>query len=304
MSVTVERKRLGGGVWENGDESSGRNGPFESPSALQRLSYLIANPFKNYLIPAGVLRRAIARSRSKLIAASLARPGGWRAMEVLYRNEEPVDWFDRQALREQPISMAARNRRRIVIEKLAGLIRHYALNANVTVLGVGAGPGRHVQTAIVESGIDPARVTAYLVDLDDDAFEYGRNLAEQLEIAASIHFIQGDARRIRETLPNVAAHVVKLVGLVEYLTDEQFLDLLVALREVMVPGGTLLTHGLVDAYGTSPFLARVFNLRHRQRNAGRMQHLLQSAGFRTISCVTEPAGIHPILTAVPAYCFD
>jgi cyclopropane fatty-acyl-phospholipid synthase-like methyltransferase len=188
----------------------------------------------------------------------------------------------------------------IVIDKLTGLIRQYAGESNVTLLGVGAGPGRHMQSAIVASGIDPSRVTAYLVDLDDDAFDYGRNLARELHIAASVHFIQGDARRIRETLPDIAAHVVKLVGIVEYLNDEQFLDLLAVLRDVMVPQGTLLTHGLIDAYGIRRFLARVFNLRHHRRNAEQMQSLLRAAGFRTTSCEMEPARVHPILTAVVA----
>src|SRR5207253_1774052 len=114
----------------------------------------------------------------------------------------------------------------------------------------GAGPGRHVQSAIVDSRIEPARVSAYLIDLDDDAFGYGRALSERLGIAQSVHFLRGDARRIRECLPDVSADIVKLVGLAEYLSDAQLSELLAALREVMAPGASLLTHGLVDFHGT------------------------------------------------------
>src|SRR5262249_45937815 len=165
--------------------------------------------------PAAWLRGRLRCSRSPLVAESFARPGGWRSMEIIYRNAEPVDWFDRQALRDNPISMAARNRRRIVTRKIAELIARYGDRSAVTIVGVGAGPGRHVQTAIVESGIDPARISAYLVDLDDDAFEYGRLLAARFEISRCVNFVKGDARRIREVLPAVAANIIKIVGLAE-----------------------------------------------------------------------------------------
>jgi SAM-dependent methyltransferase len=270
----------------------------ESPSMLRRTGYLLANPWKNFLIPAGWLRKRLQQSRSPLVAESFVRPGGWRSMEIIYRNQAPVDWFDRQALRDNPISMAARNRRLIVTQKIAALIARYGKASNVTVLGVGAGPGRHVQTAIVDSGIDPARVSAYLIDLDDDAFDYGRALAARLEIGRCVHFIQGDARKIRDTLPDVTAHVLKAVGLVEYLSDTQFVEMFRILRNILVPGGSLVTHGLVDVHGTGPFLARMFKLRHQQRTQRHMTALLKVAGFRVAECVMEPVGVYPIITAV------
>src|SRR5882757_1887909 len=103
--------------------TSGSAAPrLECPSMLQRAGYLIGNPLKNFLLPAGWLRRQLGRSRSPLLAESFARPGGWRSMEIIYRNATAVDWFDRQALCDNPISMAARNRRKIVTGKIAGLI--------------------------------------------------------------------------------------------------------------------------------------------------------------------------------------
>jgi hypothetical protein len=270
----------------------------EEPTTLQRTRWLIANPWKNYLLPAVLLRKRLARSQSPLIAESLARPGGWRSMEIIYRNNEPLDWFDRQALRDNPVSMACRNRRKIVTRKLAELIARYAADGDVTILGVGAGPGRHVQSALVESAVAPSRVTAYLIDRDDSAFGYGRHLALSFGIARSVHFLRGDACRVREALPDVSAQIVKLVGLVEYLSDAELVELLRALRDVMSPGASLLTHGLIDPYGSGRFLARVFNLRHRRRTGAHMATLLESVGLRPVDCAVEPAGVYPIITAV------
>jgi cyclopropane fatty-acyl-phospholipid synthase-like methyltransferase len=221
-------------------------------------------------------------------------------MEITYRNSEPVDWFDRQALRHTPTSMASRNRLKLIVPRLAAQIVRHAQAGNVTILGVGAGPGRHVQSAIVESGIDPARVTAWLIDRDDDAFAYGRSLAARLEISRSIKFLKGDARRIRETLPNVSAQIVKVVGLAEYLTDSQLLELFVALRRVLARDGSMITHGFVDVHRNGPFLARTFDLRHIQRDERQMTALLKAAGFKVHECLVEPVGMFPIITAMRA----
>jgi SAM-dependent methyltransferase len=271
--------------------------PLEAPSLGQRAGYLLGNPWKNFLVPSSWLRRLLSQSQSPLLAESLMRPGGWRAMEIMYQNAEPIDWLDRQALRDNPISMAARNRRRIVTGLLARLIARYSAETAVTLLGVGAGPGQHIQRAIVESGIGLERVRAYLVDRDDDAFANGRKLAASLGIAACVRFVKGDARRIREALPEISPQIVKLVGLIEYLTDGQLAALLHSLRRVMPPGGSLLTHGFVDVYGMRRFLARVFGLRHRRRSARQLTVLLESTGFKIVDCVVDPTGIHPIFTA-------
>ena len=273
---------------------------FEVPSSGQQFGYRILNPFKNVLIPSALLRALMRSSRSKLIEESFISPGGWRSMELLYRNAAPVDWLDRQALRDNPISMAARNRRKVVTNKLVQLINDQPSDEHVTLLGIGSGPGWHIQTAIADSKIEDSRVTAYLVDLADDAFSYGQLIASHFGIADSVQFLMGDARKIDETLPGVHVNIVKLVGIIEYLNDEQLTELLTAVRDVMVPEGRLLTHGLVDRYGTAPFLARVFNLQHRQRDDKALTEILTRCGFRILECEYEPSGIHPIVIAARA----
>jgi len=272
--------------------------PLERPSLVQRIGYSLLNPPKNRIVPSPWLRALMRRSGSALIAESFVSPGGWRSMEILYRNPQPLDWLDRQALRDNPITMAARNRRKIVIDRLADLIRQHPADEPMSLLGIGAGPGRHLQTAMLESGRSKDLLTAYLVDLADDAFPYGQALAKSLGLDDRVHFLRGDARNIGQTLPQTQIHLAKLVGIIEYLTDEQLAELLTAVHGILAPGGHLLTHGLVDRYKTGRFLARVFNLRHHQRDERALEKSLTAAGFRIVSCEYEPVRIHPIVTAV------
>ncbi|QDV53110.1 class I SAM-dependent methyltransferase family protein [Gimesia fumaroli] len=274
------------------------NQPLEAMPLSLRIGGWVANPYKNYLLPVTWLQRLLKSSQSELLAETFRRPGGWRTMEMMYRNREPVDSLDRQALQDNPIARASRNRLQLVTQKLMELMRQYAETEKVTVVGVGAGPGRHVQTAISRLNFNADQIAAYLIDLDDDAFEYGHHFSQQLGIADGIHFLQGDARQIHKVLPEVKPHIVKLIGLVEYLDDAQFSELLGALHKVMLPGGTLITHGLVDPYNGSPFLKRVFGLQHVKRSANDIKRLLESAGFRTLDQITEPMQIYPVITVV------
>ena len=271
--------------------------PLEAPSIMQRFGYLLTNPGKNYLIPCSLLRAFLKTSRSPLIVESFLRPGGWRSMELVYKNAPPVDWLDRQALADNPITMAARNRRKIVIERLVRLIQQHDSVGNVTLLGIGAGPGRLLQTAMSETKIAPSRMTAYLIDLDEDACPFSQELAANLGLLDRIRFIKGDARRVRDSLPDIGVNIAKLVGIIEYLDDTQLIELLNEVRTVMVPGGSLVTHGFVDKYGTGRFFSRVFGLRHHQRNAEYLSSILIKCGFRVIECEYELTGIHPIITA-------
>ncbi|MDA0834169.1 MAG: class I SAM-dependent methyltransferase family protein [Planctomycetota bacterium] len=269
----------------------------ETISPSQRFVSALMNPWKNRLLPAGVLRRLLKNSKSPLLAESFQRPGGWRSMQIIYRNDPPVDWFDDQALRTNPVSIASRNRCRIVIQKLSRAIAEIERGIPVNVVGIGSGPGVQIQSAIVNSGIDVDRVTAYLIDLDDDARDFGESVAEQLGLEGCVHFRTGDARQISNVLPDIQAHIAKLVGIVEYLNDEQLLTMLKAVASIMVPNGVLVTHGMVDALNTSRFLTRVFDLTHQHRSAEHMIGLLESAGFRCTDCTVEPTGTYPILTA-------
>ena len=263
----------------------------------QRLAKLVVDPWRNYLLPGALWRKLMRRSRSPLIAESLRRPGSWQSMRIVYANDPPVGIMDRMAVRYNPISMASRNRRKLVVSLLSEMLKKRANAGPISILGVGAGPGLHVQEAICQSGINREQVAAYLIDRDSDAFEYGIECAKSRGIENCVTFVQGDARDIRRVLPNVSPQIVKLVGLVEYLTDDQLCDLLKAIRDVMVDGGQILTHGFVDRYKTARFIRRTFGLNHVYRTASHMQQLLESVGFHQIEICEEPMKIYPILTA-------
>ena len=272
---------------------------FEVLPTVQAMLKKVIDPLRNHVLPAAMLKRMARRSQSPLIQESLVRPGGWRSMNIVYENRRPVDWMDRMAVRYNPISMASRNRRKLVTAKLAEVLKTMAGESSIHLLGIGAGPGLHLQDAVVRAGLSPQNLHIWLIDQDSDAFEFGRQCAAERGLSRCVEFVQGDAREIRKVLPHVAPNVVKIVGLLEYLTDEQAIQLLKAMRDVIHPSGRLLTHGLVDRYNAGPFLARTFGLKHVQRNAEDVRTLLKQVGFETLSVFETPMQVYPVLLARP-----
>lgn len=270
---------------------------FEVFSLRQKIRQILSNPFKNWLLPTSLLRKIMLSSGSPIVMESLRRPGGWKVMEIIYKNAPPVGFIDELSLRDGCFPIAIRNRKKLVTHIIGGLIKKYAKGGKVVIVGVGAGPGTNIQEGILLSGVDKRKIVAYLIDMDSDAFEYGQEAAKQRGLAEVVNFIQGDAREIHKYLPNIAPHIVKMIGILEYLNDDQALDIFTAMHKAMAPGGSLITHSLEDVYNTRPFLRRALNWHIYTRTPKHVTQLLECAGFKVITAKAEPMGIYTVLVA-------
>jgi SAM-dependent methyltransferase len=275
---------------------------YESFTLGQWFLKVLADPWKNRLLPTSWLQRLTRMSRSPLIAETRRSPGSWRSMEIVYENQPPVDHLDRMAIRDNPISMAARNRRRYVVAELSRLMRLRSQGDQgdiINVLGIGAGPGLQVQDAFHMSGLQTRQLNAVFIDLDEDAFAHGRERAKEAGLLRSVHYIKGDAHDARLLIPDCQFHIVKLIGIIEYLTDAAVVELCSAIREVVSSESTILTHGIQDPYNAMPFLERVFHLKHRQRSGEEVAALLNTAGFTDHTVTRLPLNVYPMVLARP-----
>ncbi len=263
---------------------------FERPGLLRRtLKSLVFNPLANNL-PPSFMRGLLKFTKSELAAASWKDPGGWRSMVISY-DGNPVKLMDRFLVTAGAMPMALRNRRKLAARILAGLIEDSAAPKPAHVLCLGAGPGHIISDALKQSS-DSAVAT--LVDLSSDAFEYGRRLAENMGLCDRMKFVLGDARDIEKVLDHPPT-VVKMLGLCEYLTDEQIKSIVTAVARVMPKGTAIVVNSISPAHGTDPFFRRVFDLNMTYRSAKQLQDLLSPAGFGEFQVTAEPLGVYHIL---------
>lgn len=247
------------------------------------------NPLANYL-PAPMVKGILKFTESELAASNWKDPGGWRSMVISYENK-PRQIADKVLVGSGTMPMALRNRRKIAAAIMADVIDH-CRHEPVNVLCLGAGPG-HIVTDAMKQSARP--VDATLVDLSSDAFEYGKDLARRHGLSERMTFIQGDVRDVQTMLGGRRVDLVKMLGICEYLSDEQIVDIIQAVGKVMPPRSAIVANSLSRRHGTDRFFRRVFGLHMTYRTPAQLEALLSKGGLGGFTITPEPLGVYHIL---------
>lgn len=262
---------------------------FERLSRWRRLlKAAVVDPLANYL-PAWLLRGLLHLAKSELAAANWADPGGWRSMVICY-DGRPRQIADRVLAGSGTMAMALRNRRRLAAKVLAELITA-SDREPVHLLCLAAGTG---QIEIDALGQARREARATLVDVNGDALDYGRKLAATNGLGERTRFVHGDIRQASRFLGE-RPDIVTLLGICEYLADEQIVDIARAAAGVMPTGAPIVFNSLSKAHGTDRFFRRVFGLHMNHRTPEQLAALLGTAGFAGGQIVIpEPLGVYHI----------
>jgi len=262
---------------------------FETQGPARRaLKAVMLNPVANYM-PARVLKALLRFGKSELAAANWEDPGGWRSMVISY-DGRPRQIADKVLVGGGTMSMALRNRKRLGSRILAKLIDSSS-SKPVHVLCLGAGPGQIILDAMKQASAD---AFATLVDINAEAFEFGRKLAAGNGLTDRVRFVQNDVRRIKEFLDH-PPEVVKMLGICEYLDDQQIVEIAGAVAEVMPEGATIVFNSLSKAHGNDRFFRRVFGLHMIHRSPEQLQELMARAGFGSFTAISEPLRVYHVI---------
>jgi len=267
---------------------------FERVGPVKRaLKLAVLNPVVNY-IPAGAMKAALRFGKSELAQANWTDPGGWKSMVISYHGK-PRQIADKFLVNGGAMSMALRNRRLLAARLLTKLIEQADIAADddrgVHALCLGAGPGRIIIDALLAA---PASSYATLVDISSDAFEHGRQLAESCGVGDRVRYVQGDVRDVKDVLDPPPV-IVKMIGICEYLTDEQIVDIAEALTDVMASGGSVVFNSISTAHGTDRFFRRVMGLHMIHRSPEQLSELFARAGFGSFVSIPEPLDVYHVI---------
>ncbi|MDP6634951.1 MAG: class I SAM-dependent methyltransferase [Phycisphaerae bacterium] len=265
---------------------------FERIGPVKRvLKRALLNPLVNY-IPAVAMKAALRFGKSELAQCNWNDPGGWKSMVISYHGK-PKQIADKFLVNGGAMSMALRNRRILAATLLTRLIEQAdnGTENGVHALCLGAGPGRIIIDALLEA---PESSYATLVDISSDAFDYGRELAESCGVGDRVKYVQGDVRDVKDVLDPPPV-VVKMIGICEYLTDEQIVDIVKALAEVMAPGGSVVFNSISKAHGTDRFFRRVMGLHMIHRSPEQLSALFAQAGFGDFVSIPEPLNVYHVI---------
>jgi len=170
----------------------------------------------------------------------------------------------------------------------------------VHVLCLGAGPGQIILEALARADV---RAHATLVDRSGDAFDFGRELAARHGLAECVRYVQADVRDLHEFLDE-PPHLVKMVGICEYLRDEQIVTIARAAAGVMPDRAPIIFNSLSQAHGTDRFFRRVFGLHMIHRSPRQVEELMAGAGFGDFTVHPEPLGVYHVIVGRKAVAAD
>ena len=135
---------------------------------------------------------------------------------------------------------------------------------------------------------------ATMVDLNTDAIEFGRNLAAEYGLGDRVRFIEGDVCDVRKML-DYPPTVVKMIGICEYLTDEQVVCIASAVAEVMPAGAPIVFNNITRRHGSDRFCRRVLGLHMNYRSVEELTGLMGQAQFGDFEVHDEPLGVYSVV---------
>lgn len=226
----------------------------------------------------------------------------WPALEAVYnfREGEGSNWFIRWIddfwlhIRN---AQAVRNRLNIVERELASAILKVSGrkigSEPVRILSIAAGSGQAVIETVEQMRKSGILCEVVLIDQDDTALAYARQLAEQYGVSDLVTARAGNAVFFNRELHGFVPDIVEMCGLMDYLDDRLAIALIKKIRRYLAREGFFLTchiHPNAESY----FLRHAINWDMLYRSRQELETLLIEGGFLGPELHSEPHRIHSV----------
>ncbi len=188
---------------------------------------------------------------------------------------------------------AVRNRFRLDKIIIGKLIEALPEKKEVKILSLASGTGQ----ALIElmAKMPNRNIKALFVDRDNKSHDMALALAEQNFVVNKISFVVDDAFAV-EKYYDFKPDIIEVIGLLEYLMDEEAIELIRKIRGIMVPCGKLVISSIRKNIETR-FVTWVIDWPMVYREPKQLKNLLHAGGFVKVFIDKEPLNIHSIAVA-------
>lgn len=193
-------------------------------------------------------------------------------------------------------AQAVRNRKRVVVARLAELIaQSYRLRGGpVRIASIASGSAQAVMEAVKYAGV-PARLL--LIDHDEAALTHSRKLYHLLAMAdmgVALETLERKAFICRDALREFNPHIVEMVGLLDYFDDDAAIKLMKRLATGMESGTYFIVANVVPNLERW-FLRWVIDWEMVYRKGKHFCQVVAKSGFTNQEVLVEPLGLHTVL---------
>jgi ubiquinone/menaquinone biosynthesis C-methylase UbiE len=194
---------------------------------------------------------------------------------------------------------AVRNRLILVKKVLSGIMKEMSLKkSNIKLLSLGSGSARAV-FEIIGSNAHPVQIK--LIDMSQRAIKDSEEFIHSLSLdeeKVKVEFHRDYIQNLERYCVDFEPDIIEMVGLLDYLPENQAVDLIKKIHKVLPSGGHLITCNVVPNL-EALFVTKGINWPLIYRQPEELAHLLIKGGFPSENLILkyEPFKIHCLAIA-------
>lgn len=228
----------------------------------------------------------------------------WKALDIIYNHRFGESQGVEGWLEDFWIGMmnaqSVRNRFKLIKMELKRALLTFAKEPEIRMMSLACGSAQAVIDVVAELKDAGIRVSVLLVDIDADALEHAKRLAQERGVLDRIQTEKLNVFKMERLARDFKPHLVEMLGLLDYLPKEKAVWLISRIRECLLPDGIFLTcnvHPNIEMY----FLKWVINWSMIYRSRAELSSIIADSDFANFRLVYEPLNIHGIVIASKSY---
>lgn len=248
---------------------------------------IITNPRVNFYFFDGV---------SKNCKEIKENAGNWRALDIVYNYQKGSENMFADFWHNLRPSQATRNRLKLIkyllLKNIENIVKK---NKEVRLVSIASGSAQGVIEVIAEAKKREILVRAVLIDLDKNAIEHSKRLAQKMKIENQITFINKPASFVKVIGKDFKPNLIEMIGFLEYRPFNKAVKLIKNIQQALENEGVFLVSQIT--YNLEMFfLKEVINWSMVYRKPKELAKILSLANFNLEDCLFywEPFKIHYI----------
>jgi len=224
----------------------------------------------------------------------------WKALDIIYNHpfnakkgiSGRVDhfWWSIQNCQ------AIRNRYKLVKKEVRKAIQKFANRKEVRLISLACGSAQAVIEIMSEFKSQGLIVKTLLVDIDQEALNYARGLAEENGVIDQIDIRKSNILKIVKIASDFKPQIIEMLGLLDYIENKLAIRLIQRIYESLGEEGIFLTCNIAPNIERN-FVTQVINWPMVYRKPKELSEIIEKSGFSDFKLVYEPLKIHGLVIA-------
>lgn len=225
----------------------------------------------------------------------------WKALEIIYNYRPGVNMtlggiIDDFWVGGMINAQAVRNRLKLAKQEVRKAILKFSDQGEIRIMSLACGSAQGIIEIIAEFKKSGITVRAMLVDIDQSALDYAKQLAETYGVGDRVEVLKNNVFKVKRIASGFKPHIIEMLGLLDYLDQNKAVRLATLISESLENGGVFLTCNIRPNF-EQHFLKWVINWPMIYRTPVQLIEIAATPGFDKYKVIYEPLKVHGLLIA-------